>query len=465
MRKSYFLFIALFFLAALTGRAQAQKLNGVYVGAELYSTPFNGMQINHIVIYFRNDGTLNNDLSTADWKSKVNGSYAIKGNVVQLSFKDARDNTRYTLASNGNLESTAGIKHTLHKVKPASSLSAATYEKKSASSSGGMGTGMPHVAAFSSNYLSFDGKGNFSFNHSGVVGIGGDVAGGTIGGKQENNSQTSGTYKLSDGEITLTFKDGTVSRQSFFYSPPNEEDLIVLGGAFYFREDDKEKKTATTEKANNTQGQRTTTNTGTLPTAAILLQQLRQQYGGENLDKINTVRETATLTGNLQAVMLTDIKQNKLRAELRQNGKLLLVKQLDGNVGWQWMNGVKKALSADEKADLQLGLYQGILGLHKGLNSYFLKGSVSRSDNDYLLTFFVDNHRLVYLIGPDYSLKANGYSINESRNFSVYKNFITSNGISYPAVTESSDGQHTIVMNTTKTEFNPVLTEEDWKTP
>ena len=129
------------------------------------------------------------------------------------------------------------------------------------------------------------------------------------------------------------------------------------------------------------------------------------------------------------------------------------------------MNGIKKLLSPDEKTELQLSLYQGILGLHKKLNSYFQTGTVSRSGDDYMLTFFMDNHQLVYLIGSDYTLKANGYSINEARNFSVYKNFIKTQGITYPAITESSDGKTTITINTTQTEFDPVITDEDWKTP
>lgn len=462
MKKKFLLLICLFVITAFIGKAQSQKLSGVYGGAQLYTTPFDGMQINNIVFYFRDNGTFNNQLNKADWKTKVSGTYAIKNNMVQLTFQSGAESVKYKLDGNGNLESTAGIKHTLHKIKKVTALPAASYERKTASSSGGMGTGMPNVAAFSSGYLYFDGKGNFSFNRSGIVGMGGDVAGGTIGGKYEKNDKTSGTYKLGDGEITLTFKNGTATKHSFFYSPPNEEDLILLDGEFYFREEGQKSETEQ-PVVNNTKEEANSTVEGSLPTPAALLNKLRVHYGGEHIDKLTTIKETSTITGDLQAVLLTDIAHNKVRVEIRQHGKLLLVKQLEGNQGWQWVKGASKPLSPDEKSELQLSLYQGVLGLHKKLNNYFLTGTVSRSGDDYMLSFFMNKHKLVYLIGSDYALKGNAYAINEVPNFSVYKNFIQTDGITYPYITESSDGKTTITANISSIEFNPVLTDDNWK--
>lgn len=152
--------------------------------------------------------------------------------------------------------------------------------------------------------------------------------------------------------------------KAFFYSPPNEEDLVLLNGEFYFRKDDEKEKPAITQRI--TVGSKTNTSkpaTTGLPAPASLLTQLRAHYGGENIDKLTTVRETATVTGNMQIIALTDILNNRIRAEVRQNGKLLLVKQLDGNEGWQWMNGTKKPLTQDEKDELTLSLYQGNPGL------------------------------------------------------------------------------------------------------
>ncbi|WPU97222.1 hypothetical protein SNE26_14435 [Mucilaginibacter sp. cycad4] len=467
MTKNLLLFLCLFIVKTFTSCAQSPVLNGVYVGAELYNTPFDGMQINNIVISFRNDGTFNNTLNQPDWKTKASGSYTVKNNLIQLTFRNGDESKKYKLAANGNLESTAGIKHTLHKVKKVAAIPAGMYEKRSASSSGGMGTGMPAVGAFSSELIYFDGKGNFSTDRSSVVGVTGDAAGGTVGGKFEKNGKTSGTYKLGDGEITLTFGNGNIARQSFFYSPPNEEDLVLLNGEFYFRKDDEKEKPAIAQRT--TIGSKTNTSepvaTG-MPAPASLLTKLRAQYGGENIDKLTTVRETATITGNMQIIALTDIAKNRIRAEVRQNGKLLLVKQLDNNEGWQWMNGTKKPLTQDEKDELTLSLYQGILGLHKKLNSSFLTGTVSVSGNDYIVTFYRNKSKLVYLVGSDYSLKGNAYSINStSPNISIYKDFTKTNGITYPVTTESSDGKSKVTSNTTSIEFNPVLTDDSWKMP
>ena len=110
-------------------------------------------------------------------------------------------------------------------------------------------------------------------------------------------------------------------------------------------------------------------------------------------------------------------------------------------------------------------MYQGVLGLHKALNNHFTGATVSRSENDYMLSFQADGKKVVYLVGSDYTLKANAYTVNGTPNFTVYKSFIKTNGINYPTVTESSDGKTTITINTTSTEINPTLTAEDWKTP
>ena len=464
MTKKRFLSLCLFIVMIFVVHAQSLRINGVYIGAELYTTPFQGMQINNIVIYFRNDGTFNNALSQTDWKTKVSGYYTNTNNIVQLTFQNGDESEKYTLATNGNLESTAGVKHTLHKVKKVAVLPAGVYEKRNASTSGGMGTGTPAVGAFSSNYLYFDGKGNFSMDRSGMVGVAGDATGGTVGGQFEKRGISSGTYQLGDGEITFTFGNGTVSKHSFFYSPPNEEDLVLLDGEFYFRQEEGE-ATITTQRTTEDSGPADLSVTTRLPTPADLLTGLRRQYGGESIDKITTVREIATITGNIQATLVTDIVNNKIRAELRRNGKLLLVKQLNGNEGWQWVEGVKKALSQDEKEELMLSLYQGVLGLHKNLNSYFLSGVVSPSGDDYIITFYKNQHKIVYLIGSDYSLKGNAYTIHADPNMSIYKDFRETNGITYPGTTESSDGKTKVTATTTSIEFNPVLMSNDWKIP
>lgn len=444
---------------------QIQKLSGVYVGAELYTTPFEGMQINNIVLYFRNDGTFNDDLKRSDWKTNVSGTYSIRNNMVQITFKGQREPERYRIGAKGALESTAGVRHTLHKVKRVSAVPAGGYERRSASSSGGVGTGTPNVFVSSTGHLYFDGKGSFSLNRSSMVGIGGSTAGGTIGGKFENKDKSSsGRYRLGDGEIVLTFNDGRVSRHSFFYSPPDEEDLILLDGEFYFREEE-QSSSVRAEAPEGRHDREVPAEDRRLPDAAQLLAKLRSNYGGQNIDKLNTVRETATMSGNLRAVVLTDIVNSKVRAEVWQKDKLLLVRQLEGEDGWQWIKGSKGPLTAEEKKEMKNGLYQGILGLHKRLNAYFLRGTVSKSNSDYMLTFSVNGSKLIYLLGEDYTLKANASSGGTTPSFLAYKSFIKKDGISYPLVTESSDGKTTLTLTTRSTEFNPTFTASSWEVP
>lgn len=462
MKKSHFLSLCLFFISGLACNAQSSKPVGVYIGAELYNTPFNGMQINHIVLYFRNDGKFNDQLDKPDWKTHTSGNYTVKNNTVVLTFQNSADVKQYKLSGNGNLESMSGIKHTLHKVRKITTLPAGIYQSKSASSSGGPGTGMPGVFTSSSGFLYFDGKGSFSLDRSSLTAISGDAAGGTIGGKFDKNAANGGRYKLGDDEITFTYSNGAVKKHSFFYSPPAEEDLVVLDGEFYFREEGAEQAQAKTKEAPTTDGIAETVG---LPTPADLLSKLRLQYGGGNIDKISVLKETATMTGGLQAVLLSDVDNGRVRAEIRQGNKLLLIRQIAGDDAWQWSNGSSKPLTAEEKAEMKLNLYQGILGLHQKLSANLLSGKVSESNGDYLLTFFVNSKKLIYLIGSDYALKANAYELNKVPNFSVYKHFTKTNGISYPDVTESSDGKSTITVNTTSVEINPVLSGDSWTKP
>lgn len=465
--KKIFLLSIFLIMAARAATAQSQKLNGVYVGAQLYTDPFQGMQIENIVICFRPDGTFTNKLNTPSWRTDVSGTYTINNGFVQLTFRDGAERKKYKLSQNGNLQSTAGINHTLHKVNKVTALPAASFERRTASGSGGMGTGMPNVFAGSSGYLAFDGKGNFSLDRSSIVGIGGDVTGGTIGGKSENNEKKGGTYKLGDGEITLTFNDGTVTKHSLFYSPPGEEDMVVLDGDFYFREEDENKKEETRSETNKRAEEKNApAATNGLPSTTELLSKLRARYGGESIDKLTTVRERSTVNGSLQIVSLYDVTNNKLRAEMWQQGKLLLVKQVEGDEGWQWMKGVKKPLSQEEKEEMQIGIYQGVVGLHNKLNNYFRQGTVTTSTGDYLVTFYINDNKLVYLIGSDFTLKGSAYTIHQGDpKMSVYKNFTHKNGITYPGTTEFRDGQTTITGNATSIEFNPVFTAADWKTP
>lgn len=457
-----------------TSSQQSPQISGkVYAGAQLYNSPFNGMQIKYIVFYFKGDGTFNDDLKRTDWRTAATGNYKIAGGMVTLTYKNGDDPDRYKLTANGKLESTAGIKHTLHQVKKVTAIPAGSYEKKSASVSGGIGTNMPMVGAFSSDFLHFDGKGNFTGDRESVVGVSGDG----FAGKSEKNGKSSGTYKLGDGEITMTLANGTSGKHSFFYSPPGQEDLVLLDGDFYFKDDEKEgsskgstrrgsvRSSGTRAAAGKTNADAKASAAG-LPTAADVLAKLRVRYGGADIDKISTVRETATITGGMQAVVITDIANNRIRAEIRQNGTPLLIKQLTGNDGWQWIKGQKKELTPAGKEELKLNLYLGVMGLHQKLNSGISNGTVTASGNDYMLTFYQSKSKLIYLVGNDYSLKGNAYSINEGKpNISVYKKFTSAGGITYPAVTESTDGTSKMTMTTTTLEINPALPAESWKMP
>ncbi|WP_207534749.1 hypothetical protein [Desertivirga arenae] len=463
MKNTRSLLLILFVAFGL--QAAAQQLNGVYVGAELYTTPFDGMQLNQLVFYFRNDGTFTDKLDQKNWRSDVGGNYIVKNGFVDMKFKNEPRTLRYSLNRDGSLGSTAGVKHALHKVKRISSLPRSSYEKRSASSTGGMGTAMPNVFTSSTDFLYFDGKGKFTSDRNSVTSIGGDVNGGTIGGKFENGKNAvSGSYKLEDGNITFTFGNGKVSKHSFFYSPPDEEDLILLDGEFYFRQESADAESEGQKITAMKKGENALKETRASRAHDVMLK-VRANYGGPNIDKIKTMREVAQVGSNLKAIAVTDVINKKIRAEVWQNNKLLLVKQLEGNEGWQWMKGKSKPLSQNEKNELKLGFYQGVLGLHNKLNSNFINGTLEDSHGDYMLSFNIDGNKVIYLIGENYELKGNGCSVNGKESYTVYRNFSNTSGVKFPLTTESSDGKNKIVLNTTSIEVNPSLTQDAWKMP
>lgn len=202
-----------------------------------------------------------------------------------------------------------------------------------------------------------------------------------------------------------------------------------------------------------------------LPTAADLLNKLRAQYGGENIDKINTLKETSTLGGSVQIDIWMDIIHQKIRIEMRGGSAFRVVRQLEGNNGWEWSSGEKIPLTQNGIKKMKLVWYTGIRGLHKSLNSYFLKGTVSRSGDDYVLTFFINEGKIVYLVASDFTLKGNTTSFKDGTPaLSVYKKFAQTNGITFPTITEGSYEKTRATIKST-IEVNPVFTDETWKTP
>jgi len=444
----------------ITTELKSQQLDAVYAGAELYNTPFNGMQIDYLVYDLKKDGSFNDKLGETDWRTHKSGTYKLSAGVLTLTFTDGRESKKYQLSTNGNLESTSGIKHTLHKLYPVDSIPAGYYQSKSAAFSGGIGNSVPGVFASSSKGIYFDGKGNFSLDGSGLVSVGGNSVAGKF---EKNQAPTGGTYRFKAKELVLSYNNGTSSAHSFFYSPPGKEDLILLGGNFYFREDASTMGTGKTANADKTS--KTSEQLPGTPTASIILEKLRQSYGGSEIDKISTLKETVSINGGLEATTLTDIRNQRVRIEVRQAGKLLLVRMMDKGTGWQWQNGAAKALSPEDLMEMKLSFYQGILGLHHQLNSHFLNGVVKESEGDYMLSFLVDGKKVVYLTGKDFSLKANGYSVTGEPNYTVYQQFTRQDGINYPTTATSSDGKNTVVVKTTSLTVNPSIDDASWAKP
>jgi hypothetical protein len=168
------LFVVTFFTISLFSSCQNKNsINGAYAGSYFLNN-VSGMQRYDISYYFRNDGTYCDGLGNKDWQTRVSGKYSVKGDKVVLSYGEGRSRT-ITILKDGDLFSSP---YRLFKLDAVSNVPVISLKHISAQSMGGIGTEMVYTGAVNHNYITFDGKKNFT--HSGFRGT--LIAGENVGG-------------------------------------------------------------------------------------------------------------------------------------------------------------------------------------------------------------------------------------------------------------------------------------------
>ncbi|WP_205509949.1 hypothetical protein [Longitalea arenae] len=461
-------FTLLLLLMQLAGFAQRTgKLNGVFAGIEVSQPTVmgQGMQRTDRVIYFRPDGTFNDKLQKADWKTAVAGKYSVAGNQVSLQFNGGAKETM-TLEADGDLRANGDIgSYGMLKMGTADRVPPGVYTFRNVSSSGGGASGQVFVGSGATVGIYFDGKGHFTRNAKSAT----MVTGGHVGGGVSNKDKNTGNYSIRDGFLTLTYTDGKTETHSFFCRPGEKPLMAAINGRIFFMEESKEGPS--TNDPNITE--RTTTSTtskkneaaGTAPAsprpatdAHTLLHKANEVQGGEALNELRSIRAHATV-GKYTVTSLADLEQKRLRIEMRMGETLIAIEQFNGKGAWKWENGKKKALPAARLEEMKSAFESGILALRRSVISRMTNLEIKHGGNGKsMLTAQLDGKKLVFYFNSQ------GVLIGDLNTtvLTEYSNHKKVNGILFPFTEKQESGFNKLMIQYTAYDINPVISESDW---
>ncbi|MCC8408985.1 hypothetical protein LJ707_08590 [Mucilaginibacter sp. UR6-1] len=445
---------------------QTKVLSGVYAGVKLMPsvTPGGGMNRIDEVILFRPDGTFNDELDKPDWQKRTTGRYSIAGKKLTLKFSKDGDVSDYEIQSSDKIDAGSFIlfKHPMDNSVPKGFL-----EFKKLSSMGGIGTNMAFVGTSSIRGLYFDGKGRFSTNSENTSVVAGDG----IGGGGGNKSSGAGTYKVSNGTLTLTFDNGKTQVHSFYCRPSQKPVMAVIDGDIYFMKDEKEiaadKASSATQRnksSSATNSKANTNATGNLADAKTLLLKANATHGGTKLDNIKTITFEATVQGIL-ATGYVDVTGERLRLEMSKGGKLLQVQQLEGGSGWEWQAGKSAPLSTTRANEMRTSFYTGILGLRKSEIEALTVESVKTGKAGTAIVCMQNGKRYAFIINDKGQMSASGDLATRVPLTTVYSDFRQTDGILMPYNELNTAGKQRLSTQYSNFRINPMIPPQTWDKP
>lgn len=469
--KRHLVFLLLILLCCDTARSQSKTLNGVYAGLEVSLGVVMGGGMNrydHAYLY-RPDGTFSGDLGRADWKTHVSGTYQVVGDDIKMHWTNSKGSgDSYKMAKGGGYM-IAGS-YNLLRMSGDKAVPAGFYKFSKMNSSGGIGTTMTYVGVSSDNGLYFDGKGNFSNNRASATVVAGDGVGG--GGHKESSG--TGTYTLKNGVLTLNFADGRTETHSFFFRPDDDPIMAVVDGNIYFGDDKKElaksgetNASAKNNLSNSNTSAANTTTPGTNASAAdgrALLMKANTAHGGANLDNMKTVKVSSIIQG-LQLTTFIDAVNNRLRVEVRQGQKLLQVRQLEDQAGWQWQGGQITQLSPADVAEMNATFYSGIMGLRKPVINRLQIVKTQQAGDKSTITCKLDGTDYIFITNAQNQLIAAGDKTAQSMSVSALTDVRDVHGIQMPFQESQSNGKQKLNIQYVNFEINPTFNSSVWAKP
>ncbi len=453
------MFLSFSLLAVAGCQGQHSGITGVYGGLEtsLSVVMGAGMSRTDHAFYFRPNGTFSDKLNKPDWKTNVDGTYHVQGSQVTVKYNGGGTD-RYKIQDGGS--SLGAGSYSLLKMSNTSTVPAGHYDFTMINSSGGGSSGLAAVSSSNQTGLDFDGKGHFSRNHSGAV----SISGSNVGGGTSSRNGGDGTYALKDGILTLSYTDGRSEIHSFFSRPEEKPVMAVVDGNIYFMED--KKPAAGTHKAYTNQV--SSTSPSAMPSAvstASIIEKAHQAQGGAALDAIKTLQVSASISG-VSVTVKTDLDAGKIRTELSSRGKLAVVEQVDGNTGWQWKDGKQQPLSDSRLQEMKHSMHTGILAFAQKNLSRLQMAKVQQGQNNMnLLTVKQDGGTDVFVIDSQGKLVADGSSLNNLKQMSVYADFQKVQGVLVPFQEVQTSGLNKMVIRYESYRINPGFTSADWAVP
>ena len=429
------------------------KVNGVY-GGILLLPGLNGMTITTYTYYFRPDGTYATEFDKPDWKTRVDGTYTLKGKTITLSKMSGKKPDTMEIKDDGNIDDGS---YTLHKLNIMNSVPAKRLENKSASSVGGMGTEMTYVGVFSNRIFIFDEKGGFSNDDSRTVAVIGE----NIGGGNSKDNVGGGTYTIKDSVLTLTYKNGTTNTRSFFYAEKPEV-MALINGSFYYEYKNKENKN---EPAKLNKGKKET-RSEVAPDGLKILQQANAAHGGIKLDNLKTLRMTGSAFG-LDLTLLIDLVKQKIRYEFRQGDNLAAIEQVEGDDGWQWVNKKKLPLTKKRLIEIKKNFNTGLLGLRSSLiKSISIQSAEIKKENNFRTVIAeIGGEKYAMIFDAENRLVGEVSVENGVRQTVISKDFRNINGLVLPYSSTVTSGTKKLTIVFSSIEVNPVINENIWAVP
>ncbi len=447
------------------------SLNGAYAGSSVpVFFPGGGSSSSSYRYYFRPNGTYTTELDAPNWQTRIDGNYKItKGKVTLIPNKIGEKPFEMDIEEDGASLVYGGT--TLFRLNVMNKIPAVVVQNSGGSSSGGGGTGTTFVGVSFSGVYNFDGKGRFTNNASSSS----VISGSNVGGGSSNESGGAGTYTIKDSLLTLTYNNGTIVKKSFFYVEFSHGGTALIDGSLYYEPDKPEKNQTNIAENPPNENQNTNPNVTNNPLpkesetaqrGLSILKKANYAHGGEALDNLETMRLNGKGSG-LEIVILVDLKNQRVRNEVRKKGVLLQVEQFDGTDNWQWADGKKTKLHEVREIEMQKIFKTGLFALQSQSLSKIklLTVDVNNQTNLKSLMLLIDGKKHGMIFDGDNRLVAELSADDGILKTDYSSDFKSVNGIILPFKSKFVEGTKSIEVKYSSIEVNPKLPEKDWSIP
>ncbi|MGC1514558.1 MAG: hypothetical protein WA810_03205, partial [Maribacter sp.] len=332
------------------------------------------------------------------------------------------------------------------------------YSFSSASSSGGMGTGMVYVGAQSYEGYTFYENGTFDTSSSGGVMVSGD----NIGGGSSRENESNGSYTIKNSVLTLSFKDGSIKKHSFFYETEGEDFLCLIDGSIFFYEKMKaqQKNEAVAEESSS---QPDAASTQPAPLKALeVFESVKKVHGAEAIDALKTLKAEVLISG-MRLKVLMDIERQFIRLESLEP-TFPYIEQLEGTTGWIYQQHSVRKMSEARVKEMRLTFISGFLGLQGDvLDRTKILESIEGEEGLALISAEVGQEKTGYIIQSETNTLAATIVIKAGEKEVTYlSDFKRVDGLLLPFKETTVTDEATIDVIYKTYTVNPTFTETEW---